>query len=206
MTCLLSIVILASLITLSGCTKKETTPEPEIPTNYTTFTDAAGLFSISYPPDWETALSLIPDVEAAVKDILTAINSDLPVEQAHGIFIAGLPIGGGYYWPNVSIVVESVPGLVVTHNQMVEAETTGIKQLLSDYHQFSRVKTTVGGREATIIDWEGTFPEAEKSHNLDLFVLVGKTVWVVGCTQSIEEFSKWEEDFQAIVRSLRILK
>lgn len=205
MTCLLSSVILASLITLSGCNNKKATSEPEIPPNYTTFTDEQGLFSISYPPDWEAALSTIPDAEAAVKDILTAINSDAPVENAHVIFYGGLPIETGYS-PSVNIVVEPVPGLVVTHNQMVEAEVNGVKYYVQDYHEFSRIKTTVDGREATIIEWEGTYPQYGKGHTLQLLVLVGKTAWIVSCVPPSGEYDKWEKDFEAIVRSLRIVK
>ncbi|MCJ7744039.1 MAG: hypothetical protein MUO99_05715 [Dehalococcoidales bacterium] len=154
MTCLLSILVLASLLVVSGCAEKEAQPEPQIPPHYTTFTDEAGLFSISFPPDWEPALSQIPDLEEAVKDVITSIDSGAPVEKVRAIFLAGLPIETGYV-PNVSIAVESLPGVIWTHDRAVEAEIRGIKQIVQDYHEFSRLKTTVDGREATIIDGGG---------------------------------------------------
>ena len=201
---LLSILVIGILL-LSACGTSAPVSEPEIPPHYTTFTDEAGLFSISYPPDWEPALSLIPDVWAAVKDVITSIESDLPVENIRFIFFAGLPIEGGYA-PNVNIVVESIPGVIWTHDKVVEAEITGIKQIIQDYHEFSRVKTTVDGRETTIVDWEGTYPQLGKGRVLQMIVLVGKTAWIVTCTPPSGESSKWAKDFGAVVRSLRILK
>ena len=219
MTCLLSIIVLASLIAISGCTKKatptkEATQPPTIQTitppttpttkpNYTTFTDEAGLFSISYPPDWGTDLSILQDEKTTAKDIITALDSDSQLEKVYTIFLAGIN-GKGY--PYVNIVVESMPGVEWTNDKVVEAGIAGITQLVPDYHLFSQVKTTVDGREATILDWEGTISEVGKSHVLQMVVLVGKTAWFVTCTPPLGEFSNWEEDFQTIVRSLRILK
>ena len=111
------------------------------------------------------------------------------------------------YAANVNIGVESLPGVMWTHDKVVEAEIRGIKQLVQDYHAFSQVKTTVGGREVTILDWEGTYPQLGRLHSLQMVVLVGKVVWVVTCTPvSPETFSDYEDDFHAVVRSLRILK
>jgi hypothetical protein len=129
-----------------------------------------------------------------VKDVITSIDSDAPVEKVRAIFLAGLPIETGYV-PNVSIAVESLPGVIWTHDRAVEAEIRGIKQIVQDYHEFSRLKTTVDGGEATIIDWEGTYPQISKLHDLQMMILVGKTVWIVTCTPPLGEFSTWEEDF-----------
>lgn len=203
--CLLYAIILASLLTVSGCTKQEAVQEPEIPANYTTFTDEQGLFSISYPPDWEPALSLLQETEQYAKDIIASMNSDIPVNQWYLVFTAGIAFDLGYE-PSLNIGIEPMPALVITHNQMVEAEITGIKQTLSDYHEFSRTKTTVGGREATIIEWEATYPQIGKNHILQMLMLVGRNAWVVSCIPPQGEYDRWDQDFQAIVRSLRILK
>jgi hypothetical protein len=205
MVCLLTTIILASLVASNGCAKKTATTTQEIPANYTTYKDEAGLFSISYPPDWEAALSVIPDAEAAIKDVINAVNSDVPIENAHVIFFAGIRRENNYA-PNVNIGVEAIPGIVLTHNSLVEAEVTGIKGIIPDYHEFSRVKTTVDGRDATIINWEGTYPQLGKVRCLQMFILVGKTGWAVTCSPPSGEYSKWDQDFQVIMRSLRILK
>jgi len=203
---ILLLILVIGVLLLGACgAPLAPVSEPEIPAHYTTYTDEAGLFSISYPPEWKTALSLIPDAEAAVQDIIASIDSDLPVENASVIFWAGLTIEGRFL-PNVNIVVEPVPSGISTHDQFVEVSITTAQQILEDYHEFSRVKTTVDGREATIIDFEVIFPQLGEGHCLQMFVLVGNTGWTVTCTPPSGEFSQWEEDFQTIVRSLRILQ
>jgi len=186
-----------------GAPPAEAPLEPQIPTHYTTYTDEAGLFSISYPPDWEPALFFIEGLDKATEELLTSLEEDLPLDQDRTLFLAGLPTETGYI-PNVKVLVESLPGIIRTHDQVVEAEIQGIKEVVGDSHKFSRVKTTIGGREAAIVDWEGTVPLG--LHSLQAIIFVDKVAWVVTCMPPAGEFSKWESDFHAIVRSLRILK
>jgi hypothetical protein len=207
---LLAIVVVGAIL-FAGCigapppavAPAEAPLEPQIPAHYTTYTDEADLFSISYPPDWEPALFFIKDLDKATEELLTSIEEDLPIERARTLFLAGLPTETGYA-PNVKVLVESLPGIIWTHDQVVEAEIQGIKDVVEGSHEFSRVRTTIGGREATIVDWKGTVPLG--LHRLQAIILVGKVAWVVTCVPPAGEFSKWESDFHAIVRSLRILK
>ena len=200
----LSLIIGVSTIVLLGC-GQETLTEPEIPVHFSTYTDENALFSISYPPDWEPALSIMEEVMEYAKDAIRSIEEDLPVEKSSLIFIAGLPIETGYM-PNVNIVLGPLPLVVSTNDEFVEAQIRGIKSLVEDYHEFSRIKTTVDGREATILECEGSYPELRKGHFLQMFIVQGKNGWVVTCTPPSGEFNKWEEDFNSIVRSLPILK
>jgi uncharacterized repeat protein (TIGR02543 family) len=179
-------------------------PEPAIPAHLTTYTDELGLFSISYPPEWELALEVIEEAEQAAKDIVSSIASDLPVEEVSLLFLAGLPTITGGYIPGVSIAVE--PLLEMTHDEVVTAAIEGLKAVMSDYHEFSRVKTTIDNRTATIIEWQGTVAGLGTYRCVQMIFLVSKTAWVVNCTALPDEYSKWEDDFDAIVRSLRILK
>jgi hypothetical protein len=201
----LLVILLAFIVPVSGCTKKEVVPEPSIPSTYSTYTDEAGLFSISYPPDWEPALASIEQLESLTREIISSMNSDLPVEQGNMIFVCGLPVQDGYS-PSVIIAINPVPSQIGNHNKMVESEVASLKKFLSDYQEFTRLKVTVDGREATIIDWEGTYPQVGKNHNLQMYMLVGKNEWIVGCTSKADEREKWTKDFEAVVRSLRILK
>ena len=56
-----------------GCAQeevqKESIVEPEIPAHFSTHTDEMALFSISYPPDWEPALSVMEELEARIMPI-----------------------------------------------------------------------------------------------------------------------------------------
>ena len=106
----------------------------------------------------------------------------------------------------MNILVESIPGFTGGHHEAVEMEVRGIKHMCQAYHEFSRIDETIDGRMATIIEYEATFPNVGKNHVLQMFTVVGKTVWIVSCTPEPEKFDDIEDDFYAIVRSLRILK
>jgi len=180
-------------------------PEPAIPAHFTTYADELGLFSISYPPEWELNLESMEEIKQFSQDIINSITSDLSLAESQFLFMAGLPITGGYI-PNVNIVVEPVQGVMWTHDQVVEAGIEALKMVASDYHEFSRVKTTVDKRAATIIDCEATFAGIGTFRYVFMFCIVNKTAWCVTCTALPDDYAQWRDDFNAIVRSLRILR
>lgn len=123
------------------------TSESAVPAHFITYTDEAGFFSISYPPDWELALSeiegLTQDVEAYLKDI----NSEGSSEEGSVVFFAGVPCGTGYN-PNVSIVIAPLGEGRWTLENLVEAVVQrGYMKDAEEYHEFSRIKTVVDGKE-----------------------------------------------------------
>jgi hypothetical protein len=178
--------------------------KPEIPANYTTYTDESKLFSISYPADWELALSLIAGLEQSAKETINSLKTGVSIEKASMIFFAGRRTATGYE-PNIGIAVEPVPAEISTHDQMVEACVKGVRIVLPDYRELSRVKTTVDGREATIVDVEGTpAGGSTKLHYLQMYTLINKTAWAITCTSLTGDFAEWKNDFNTIVRSLRI--
>ncbi|MBI2304473.1 MAG: hypothetical protein HYU86_06970 [Chloroflexi bacterium] len=183
--------------------------EPDIPAHYTTYTDEAKLFSISYPPEWQTNLSLIKQHEETAKGIISSLESGLPAKVGGQLFFAGIPALRGYapavsvqFLPPYSILGRTVPYSIET---IIGASKRVLKE---SYREFSRVKTTIGGREATIVDFEGTFvlgQEKVYAHQLVMVILVGENSWQVTCLAR-EDFASWAKDFDAIVRSFRILK
>ena len=200
--CAIAIIVVAVIAT-GPPTSME--PEPAIPTHFTTYTDELGLFSISYPPEWELALWLIEEAEQVGKDILSSINSDISIEEAGAIFWAGLPTETGYI-PGVIIAVQPLPGIMWTHDEVVTAEIEGLKAVVSDYYEFSRVKTAIDNRTATIIEYQAAIGGLDTFRYTAMTFLVNKTVWTVACTALPDEYSEWDDDFDAIVRSLRVLK
>ncbi len=178
----------------------EPTPDEH---DFTTYTDELSLFSISYPSEWELALEDMEEVEQATNDIISSITSDLPLEESIFLFMAGLPTG---FDPRVIIGVEPLPVDTWTLDEVVTSSIEGIKSITSDYHEFSRVKTTIDNRTAVIIDIQGNVAQSGMYRQVQMYLLVGKTLWCVGCGTSPDEYSKWEDDFDAIVRSLRVLK
>ena len=200
--CIVAIIVIVVIATHPPAF---TEPEPAIPDHYTTYTDEQGLFSISYPPQWELELSSIEEIQGFVEDIVSSITSDIPIEEANIVFMAGVPIGNGYL-PNVNITVEPLNTAISTHDDMAAAGIQGLRLAGLDYHEYSRVKTTVDGRTATIIECQINLAGFGTLRYLLMCCIVNKTVWGVTCTALPDGYSEWEDDFDAIVRSLRILK
>jgi hypothetical protein len=171
--------------------------EPGIPANYTTYTDESNYFSISYPQDWETA-----NIGQNTKEVINNLKSGVPIKGNSTIFSAGRPTATGYE-PSVKIIVEPIHEGTSTLDGIVDAEVQAAKSVTLDYQVLSTVKTTIDGREATIIDAAGTIPLGGR-YFLSLITLVDKTIWVVGGSATIDDFAQWQNDFNTIVRSLRV--
>ena len=107
---LLSIALSGLVLGTIACSSDSGSPEPEasVPADFVTYIDQAIVFSISYPPDWQMALSLLPDVEAIAKDFIESLAGDLSLDTAGFIFMAGLPNDEGFD-PNVNVVVGTLP-------------------------------------------------------------------------------------------------
>jgi hypothetical protein len=182
------------------------TDEPPIPAHYSTYT-SEGLFSISYPPDWVPATSLIEEVTEWVEEWLESVDTASEIPEGGGIlFLGGMPVAEGYM-PNVNIVV--IPRSVGywALDEIVESEYQWSLTYLSDFREYSRTETIVGGKEAVIS--ECGFYESSvgmEFRNLCLYTVKDEFVWIVTCTCSPEEFQEHEDDFSSVVRSFRILK
>jgi len=174
--------------------------EPPIPAHFTTYTDEPGLFSISYPPEFELISELIDG--QATQNIISSINSGLPIEEAYIVFAAGLTMQC-----NFMVTVGPLCAKISTHDQMVKAEIEWKKDLAPGYQELSRVKTTVDGRPATIVEYNVTLPgSCTKLHCVSMLCMVNRTSWEVLCSTLPDEYSNWEDVFDSIVRSLRILQ
>lgn len=202
-----TIILLVSLpvAIISGCAMPTPAPKLEIPAHFSTYTDEANLFSISYPPDWELALSEMEATEQATRELLESIEADLPTEKTRLIFLCEHWCEGKID-AGVNIIVGPLPKGMRTLEKVVDGDLQQLKDLAPDYRLFSQLKTTINGREAVIVDEEATIPNQPKFRSLFLFVLVDKNIWCMTCSTSPEKFGDWENDFHAIVRSLRIHK
>lgn len=160
-------------------------PEPPIPAHFTTYTDEAGLFNISYPPDWEPAPLLKKLFEQAIEQ---------PVNY---VFVAWKPVAS-YKGFDATVTIS-----VIEEAGLDEESLFG--NTLPEYYEFSRTKTTIGKKKAVIIDYEANF-SGVKNRRLTMLVAVDNNLWKVSCRATPGKFSNFEDDFNAIVRSLRILK
>ena len=194
--CVIASVVIVVLVTHP----LKSVAEPPIPPYFTTYTDELGLFSISYPPELELDSEFID--EQATQNIISNMNLGLPIEEVYIVFAAFLTMQC-----NVMVRVEPLCAAISTHDQMVTAAIKGIKCGASGYKELSRVKTTVDGRPATIVEYNMTPPGSCTSlHCLAMFCMVHRTSWAAACGTLPDEYSNWEGTFDSIVRSLRIVQ
>ncbi len=130
-----------------GCSGKSSIPEPTIPPNFTTYTDDTGTFSISYPADWETPLSMLPELEQKAKDYLTSLSSHAPVDSLQVVFWAHDPTNYGGF-PSMDISVEPIPANLQTLDSIVDAAIRTEKSLYPNFHELSQSKNNCGRRRS----------------------------------------------------------
>jgi hypothetical protein len=185
------------------------TPEADwiIPEDFTTFEDDSGLFSISYPSNWRVNLEIISQLENFIGEYMKDINEDIPVEQTSLLFLAGIPEVSGYH-PNVNIVIEPLPGSIRTIRGVVNGQVAGLESYADEFHEIAREKVKVDGRDAYILEYEATYPNLGSVHALVLITMAGGNAWTVTCTclDGLDDYDQHADDFQSIVRSLRIHK
>ena len=185
-------------------------PEPAIPSHYTTYTNEANIFSISYPPDWEVNLSLIEDVnfQEYMKQSLQSGTPEIVVEAMSSmmLFLAGIPTGKGGYSPNVNVGVVPLFGEESNLDDLIDEKIRASKELYTEYTVLLRIRTTVDRTEAVITESETYLTARGRGRHLTMHMLKYNVIWVVTCTSSPTEFTNYEDDFYHVVRSLRILK
>lgn len=210
MTRKLTIMVTALMILLPltlSCATPELEPtltdEPPIPTHYSTYT-SEGLFSISYPPDWVPAMSILEELTETVLEWVESEDPSL-LSDLEILFFAGVPDEYGYY-PNVNIVVAPRGVGYWTLDEILEADALWSREYLQQHHENYTVKTVVDSKEAAIVDSQDYEPAFGTWRYLQSYVIDGEFVWVVTCGCEDKDFTYYEDDFDNIVRSLRILR
>jgi hypothetical protein len=195
-----SLLILSISSLMSACSREAN--EPTIPTGFTQYTDKSGYFSIAYPSDWAVRNFLQPEVMTSIIGILKSTDTSDAESKSSTIFVVGAKEGG---LPLVTVSVEQTPKSAVTHEQMVEAVVNKVKSIVNDYHESSRVETTISGKKATILEWDGEIGGVDE-YMVQMVLSDGKITWQVICNAFSGESGKWKDDFQSITRNLHILK
>ena len=97
----IALLLLPAACNGDGGTQPQATPTPvaeefAIPAGFSRYYDPTGLYSISYPPDWDVNLLVLQEGERIAKERLQDINSDLDLEEVQLLFLAGVPqeLGG----------------------------------------------------------------------------------------------------------------
>lgn len=207
--------LLAIMFVLGACTTPATAPtltptpeaeqpsEPAIPANFTTYTHE-GLFSISYPSDWQPATLIMEELLEETKVEMEAQYPGVPLENIGILFLAGKETWEGYY-PAVNIVTDLRSAGYWTLDEVDEANSRWDRENTIGYKELSLYKVIVDGREASILDSEDNEPGYGRWRYIQLTTVKGDFVWLVTCSAEYEDFNDYEDTFNSIVRSLRIL-
>ena len=201
------ITVLLMTWVITACTTREATPtpfvEPTVPPQFATYSDELGAFTISYPASWEQAASVMESMEKLSKAALKSILTEEELDAPRMVFLAGVPTSNGFD-PSVSVTIGPISGLDV--DELVTASVRDLKENVIDYHEISRVRTMVDGRDAFILDTRWTPPYRPLPLAfLQMRTIEGKVDWLVTCGTEPETFVKIRETCDQVVRSLRVL-
>lgn len=207
--------LLAVMLVLGACATPATTPtptptpeveqtsEPAIPAHFTTYTHE-GLFSISYPSDWQPATSIMEELLEETKKEMEARDPTISLENIGILFFGGKETSEGYY-PTINIGTDLRSPGYWTLDEVDEVCSRYDKENTPGYKELSLTKVIVDGREASILDSEDNEPGYGRWRYIQLTTVKGDFVWLVTCSSEYQDFDDYEETFHSIVRSLRIL-
>jgi len=189
-------IILTFMVPL---TNLPTTPETPIPDSFSTYT-SEGFFSISYPPDWAPNLSIIEEVEEETKKYAKSLDLESQVSEMQVVFIGGKKTEDLYY-PEVLVQVQ--PRGFWSLDTLVEAENQFAVENIDQYIEYSRIRTTIGGKQAIISTYQFDVNN-ELSKCIVSYVVGDEFIWSVLCGCSSQGFDAYHDTFNNIVRSLRV--
>lgn len=204
-------VVLAVLATIVGIiislvmaftTDLPTVPETPTPDYFTTYT-SEGFFSISYPPDWEPVMSIIEEVEVELKQQLKSEGFESQADEMQLVFAAAkLAIDENF--PIVTVMV--APRGIWPLGTMVEADTQVNSEIVEQYVEHSKVRTTIGGREAIIVVSQGVVPDSSSDTEISTIAYISGSefIWIVTGMVDIQDSDTYLDTFDDIVRSLRV--
>jgi hypothetical protein len=159
-----------------------------VPATYTTYTDPNGLFTISYPADWE-----IPQEN---KQQIAEVSSQV------------------YQFLNGTIESQFTGGPLFTARKQQPFAVINLGFSVHDLHptpgysneNLSIYKTTADSHNAILVECDGWDPDAGKFRVLSMKIILYQNSWQIQCSARPEDYAKWENDFRTIAGSLRILK
>jgi hypothetical protein len=160
---ILASLTLVAALGLTGCVtgnppalpEPEPLPVPDVPENFTTYTEESNLFSISHPDDWSVPGLYVEGYEKSAEKLRGIIAADLSPEGSLLMFQAGLGPRLGSD-PTVSIHVKPLPSTIGNLDEVIDAETNrrleSMRKYYPEYHEkeLSREITTVNGMEAIV--------------------------------------------------------
>jgi hypothetical protein len=196
--------VLLALAIIPGCTTAiitTTSLESPIPTYYTNYTAENGLFSISYPAaGWGPEPEMLAEDEAAIKTFIADRTQRKPLEQPVILFVGGLPEA---FVPTIIVLAEPLTENVAEHEALVAAKIESFKSAGTNFKEVQRMDTTMGGKQATIIEYSATLGSTAR-HDVVAFFADSGVVWSVTVAALQSNYKQYLKDQYLIVRSLRV--
>jgi len=203
------IVIPTILLVLVACTGAEDTSSSAqekgsaIPANYISHTDETGLFTVSYPSNWEEIPNPIGVDEGEMQYLIEKTNQGI-LDDAGPVYFWGFPSEGNFN-PICSLVVEPRDESQPNIQQVMDETTSIMGELWSGFQQVSLEYENIYGREVAILEYTATISETQ-AHSLVLMTIDGDVIWTNSCiVRSLSvDYNWYERTLNNIVRSLEI--
>ena len=197
------LILIIAFLSLGVCAQSKS----PVPANFTTYTDETNFFSISYPENWEPDFSRMKTLKQEAANLLKSIDAKGSFEKSNMVFLGGVPLGSGYYNPSINILVEPLGDDNAKLEDFVDSFVQEYKRILEEYHEFSRTKTIIDGRQAVILDFEARMPNFPLVHFITMNIYIDKFLWTITCSVGLPlNFYDFKNDLYAMVKSFKILK
>jgi len=203
------IVIPTILLVLAGCTGTDGTStqaqetEWAVPASYTSYTDSTGLFTISYPANWEELPDSAGVDETEMENLIEKINSGT-LDDAGPIYYWGFPSENSFN-PTCSLVVEPRGNSQRDIRQVMEESIGFMQEIWTGFQQISLEYGKKDGRDIATLEYLATISETQV-HSLVQVTIDGNVIWTNGCIVRLTsvEYRWYEIPLNQIVRSLEI--
>ncbi|MBN1191538.1 MAG: hypothetical protein JXA46_17410 [Dehalococcoidales bacterium] len=159
-----------------------------VPATYATYHDPNGLFTISYPSDWEILQDSKKQIAEGSNQVLEFLNGTNKSK------ISGIPLFSALNKQPFAVV-----HLGFSANELYP--TPGYTN-----ENFSIYKTIIDSHDAILVECDGWNPDAGKFTVLSIKIILNKNAWQIQCSARPEDYEKVVDDFRSIAGSLRILK
>ncbi len=177
--------------------------EPQIPDDFSNY-ESEEFFSIAYPSEWEPVQSYLEELETYGKEYVLKSDPEADVDDVRLVFMAGEPTDEGWY-PSVTVTVTTREFGYSDLDEVIESECTWAKTYTPGYKELSRKKTTIGGVAAYIIKDQDDEPGYGLWKYTSGNLVKGDYVWFVICSAEAADFDEYEDTFNDVIRSFRVL-
>ena len=180
-----------------------------IPSNFTTYTHE-GLFSISYPKEWEPILSIIESMKQKTNEYFKSIGGTVIPDEIQIVFLGGIPFANDVYNPNINVAIAPVGKQKIDLEileKFAEMMIQIYKEETKDFKKIAQKTEVIDGKQAILLECEALYPNLSSFHVLQTVLYDGEFMWIIttGVVPPLS-FNTFKDDIYAISRSLKILR